>query len=47
MLEMKTSINQVQTTVGSIINKQDQTEERTSEMQDKIKEFFHANNYKK
>jgi TolA-binding protein len=46
MLEMKTSINQIQTTMGSIISRQDQTEERISEMEDKIGELLHASNHK-
>jgi hypothetical protein len=32
--------------VDSIISKQDHTEERTSEMEDNIKEILHANNQK-
>jgi TolA-binding protein len=41
---MKTSINQIQTTMDSIISRWDQTKERISEMEDKIKELLHANN---
>jgi hypothetical protein len=46
MLETKTSINQIQTTVDNIISKQDQTVERISEMEEKIKESLHAHNHK-
>jgi hypothetical protein len=35
-LEMKTLINQMQTTADSVISRQDQTEERLSEMEDNI-----------
>jgi predicted nucleic acid-binding Zn-ribbon protein len=35
MLEMKTAINQIQTTVDSIISRQDRTEKEISEMVDK------------
>jgi predicted 2-oxoglutarate/Fe(II)-dependent dioxygenase YbiX len=46
MLEMKTSINQIQTTMDSIISRQDQTKERILEMKDNIEELLHANNHK-
>jgi TolA-binding protein len=40
------SINQLQTTMDSVISTQDQTEERISEMEDKIEELLHTNNHK-
>jgi ArsR family metal-binding transcriptional regulator len=43
---MKTSINQIKTTVNSIIRKQDQAEEIISELEDKIKEIWHTDNCK-
>jgi TolA-binding protein len=46
MLEMKTLINHIKNTVDSIISRQDQTEERISEMADKIKELLHVNYHK-
>jgi TolA-binding protein len=42
---MKTSINQIQTTVDNIISRQDKTEERISQMEDKIEELLHTNNH--
>jgi hypothetical protein len=47
MQETKTSINQMQTTVNSIISRQEQTKERILEMEDKIEEFLQANNHLK
>jgi TolA-binding protein len=47
MIEIKTSINQVQTTRDSIISRQDQTEERISEMEDKIQDLVQAKLIKK
>jgi hypothetical protein len=38
MLEMKISTNQIKTKVDSIISKQDQTDERISEMGDETEE---------
>jgi TolA-binding protein len=46
MLEMKTSTSQIQTTVDSIISRKDQTEERISEIEEKIKELLHTNHHK-
>jgi hypothetical protein len=43
---MKTSINQIQATIDSIISRQYQTEEWMWEMEDKIKKLLHANNHK-
>jgi hypothetical protein len=44
MLEMKMSINQIETTVDNITSRQDQTEERKSEMENKIKRILHMDN---
>jgi chaperonin cofactor prefoldin len=38
MLEMETSINKIQITVETIISRQHQTQERISEVEDKIEE---------
>jgi septal ring factor EnvC (AmiA/AmiB activator) len=46
MLEMETSINQIQTTMDSIVRRQDQTEKGISEMESKTEELFHAKNHK-
>jgi TolA-binding protein len=45
ILEMKTSINQIKTTVHSLISREDQTEERISQMKDKIEEVLYINNH--
>jgi cell division protein FtsB len=39
ILKMKISINQTQATIESIIRRQDHTEERISEMEDKTEEY--------
>jgi hypothetical protein len=46
MLEIKISIYQIQTIMDSIISRQDQTEERISEMVNKIEKLLQANNHK-
>jgi hypothetical protein len=46
MLEMKTSINQMQTTINNIITRQEQTEERISEMEDDVEWQLHISNHK-
>jgi hypothetical protein len=46
MLEMKTSINQIKTTVDSAINIQDWKEERIWKLEGKIKEALCANREK-
>jgi hypothetical protein len=46
ILEVKTSINLIQTTMDSIVSRQDQTEEIILQMEDKMEEILHANNYK-
>jgi hypothetical protein len=43
---MRTSINQTKTTVDTIISRQDQTEEKISEMEDKVREIMHTDNHK-
>jgi predicted nucleic acid-binding Zn-ribbon protein len=43
ILGMKISINQIQTTM---VGRQDQIEERISEMEDKIEELLHTKNHK-
>jgi hypothetical protein len=43
---MKTSINQIKTTVYSTINRQDQAEKRISEMEDETKGMLHQDNQK-
>jgi uncharacterized protein Yka (UPF0111/DUF47 family) len=45
MLEMKTLVNQMKTTVDTI-NRQDQAEERISDTEDKIDKVLQANNHK-
>jgi hypothetical protein len=42
MIEMKTMINQIKLTVYHIISRQDQTGERISEMEDRIREVLQA-----
>jgi hypothetical protein len=37
---MKSSINQIKTIVGSIISRQDQKEERISEVKEKIRKYY-------
>jgi TolA-binding protein len=46
MLEIKSSINQIRTTVDSIISGQNQAEERILHMEDKIEEISCAENNK-
>jgi Fic family protein len=46
MLEISPPINQIKTIMDSIINKQDQTEERMSGMEDNLKEILHMDNHK-
>jgi hypothetical protein len=46
MLEVKTSINQIQITMDSIISRQDETEERIWEMETTIEEVLHVNSHK-
>jgi allophanate hydrolase subunit 1 len=45
IIEMKTSLNQIQITMDSVISRQDQVE-RMSEMKDKTKELLHVNKHK-
>jgi hypothetical protein len=45
-LELKNLINQIKTTVDSTISRQDQTEERLSEVENKIEEILHTDNHK-
>jgi hypothetical protein len=47
MLEMKTSTSQIKTTVDFIISWQDLTEERISEMEDKIEDMYPGNHKEK
>jgi hypothetical protein len=45
MLEMKNLINQIKMIEDSILSRQNQAEERISEMEDKIKEILCTDNY--
>jgi hypothetical protein len=47
MLEIKSSINHIRKTVGSIVYRQDQAEERISWIEDKIKEILYSDNNEK
>jgi hypothetical protein len=42
---MKILINQIKTTMDSIISRQDKTKERILEIEDKIEELLQANNH--
>jgi hypothetical protein len=46
MFKTKTSINQIKLRVDSVISRQNQTEEKMSEMEDKIEGLVHVNNQK-
>jgi hypothetical protein len=46
MFEMKTSVNQIQIIVSSIISRKDRREERIPDMENKLTEILHTNNYK-
>jgi hypothetical protein len=46
MYQIKASINQIKTTIDSIISRQDQLEERIPEMEDKSKGILHKDNRK-
>jgi hypothetical protein len=45
MLEVKTTINQIQTVMGNIITREHKTEERMSEVEDKIEKLLYVNNH--
>jgi hypothetical protein len=46
ILKMKTSINQIQTTIDGTISRQDQTKERIPKMEENSEEIMDASNCK-